>query len=229
MSNIALLRLGAVLLLVTMLFALGACNRCARETPPDDAEPPVTQPADSSVASADSFIEEPEVQPLVASPLVLDNQQLGAGLHTIRNELAATGMQLSESWYELEKTGMITATAVPDAAGPRQLIAFFEGGELVGYQRLEDMDRAAFEAQTAVLTESFGEPVTDLPAFVEESRFYQFFEHEQAAELLFWVHEPTHTALAASLSTDERESMWLLFEPERYYSARADTYAALGS
>lgn len=215
---------------------LAGCTRCSRdEGQPvqSQAEPTLTVEGAPPAPRAEAgFLPETPEQPLVQSTLDLEGVKLGTGIAEARAHLARLGVGVRENWSEQDVTGLLSvipAGGQPDEDGLRQEIAYLQGGELVGYQRLVDVDRAGFDAQVEALIARHGQPVTDAPYYVTAHNFYYLFDNEKTGELLFWLDESTRTVLAASLSKDESQSVWVLFHPERLDRARGETYSTAGS
>lgn len=215
---------------------LAGCTKCSR----DEGQPVQSQTAPALTVEGappapraeTGFLPEIPERPLVQSTLDLGGVRLGTGIAETRAHLARLGVELRENWSEKDVTGLLSvmpAGGQPDEEGLRQEIAYVQDRELVGFQRLLDIDRAGFDAQVEQLIARHGQPVTDAPYYVTAHNFYYLFDNEKTGELFFWLDESTRTALAASLSKDGTQSVWVLYHPERLDRARGDTYSAAGS
>lgn len=205
---------------------LAGCNKEEPEETSPDASANLTPDLPPRVDTG--FI--PEAT-LSDSPFRLDGRTLGTGMAEVQAGWDASGQGYQPLLDPDTGTGSLASETNPNASAgePFQEYAFFESGELVGFQQLIDMDTTEFDARVAELTEAYGEPVEVPPSFMNRSDLYLDALEQDPARLVVWADTATRTTLIGSLSQDGQHSMWAVFHPEGYDAAQFSAIGVSGS
>jgi len=210
--------------------AAGAPPEVADEAADESDEDPATADDSEPDAVADPALGG-EAIGVVESKLEVDGIKLGIDLDKLMERYPADGNFVTSAFWVAEgETGMVGANdkLIPEVSEG----AYFLNSQLVGFMKHDIVEGEIYDVDVESLTEKFGQPLSDPPAWAMDTSVFKDYAPPKAEEQIrfaFWGDEDGRTVLLASYDILAAYYMLWIFHVDLFDKAVEETNQAMAT
>lgn len=158
-----------------------------------------------------------------------DGVYLGLDSSMLKGRFVSLGLTTMGMWVDRDWTGRLDGSPLSGEAFPAEA-GWFLDGKLVGFISTVDGSKAGFDETCAHQSELYGEPLTSIPNWAQESEFFAGFDYQGEEEgVAIWCDAASRGMLFVTFDPLEESITTMLVDVDNYRDAMETTNEAIGA